>query len=71
MSILRSLFPVRSVLFLAAVLFAVAGAAQPITPLTGYAFAPYDTAPAGESVVSFDFDSSGDLYTLTGDPGRV
>ena len=69
MSILRSLFPVRSVLFLAAVLFAVAGAAQPITPLTGYAFAPYDTAPAGESVVSFDFDSSGDLYTLTGDPG--
>lgn len=69
MSFHRSLFPVRSVLFLAAVLFAVSGAAQPITSLTGYTFAPYDTAPAGESLVSFDFDPSGDLYTMTGDPG--
>ena len=55
---------------LAAFLMIASGMATAATveSLTGYGVAAYQAVPSGESLVSFDWDSSGALYYMTGDP---
>ena len=46
----------------------VASATDGVESRTGYAVSQYQAAPAGETLVSFDWDSTGALYYTTGLP---
>lgn len=50
------------------VLASLASATNALESLTGYNVAPFQAAPQDESLVSFDWDSMGALYYMTGDP---
>ena len=74
---MRSLFsptirPVRlAVLGLAlsvVIMVSPASAATGIESLTGYGITQFVASPAGENLVSFDWDSTGALYYTTGAP---
>ncbi len=62
--------PVRTLILAAFVLAlaSVASAADVVVSLTGYGVTELQAAPSGESLVSFDWDSAGALYYMTGDP---